>query len=261
VLRAVSACLVAVALLLSSQTARAENPVVRFATTEGVFDVELCEELSTLCLGVAPGTVTNFLNYVDRGDYQDSLIHRSVPYFVIQGGGFLLDTDDVIRAIPADPPVTNTFNQSNKRGTVAMARMGGQVNSATNQWYVNLADNGGTAPDGLDFIIEGFTVFGVVTGDGMTVLDWISERTLRNLYNNPNFPETFFDPIFDPDGISSAFTTVPLNSDFVGPLTLPTDVVPYLITMDITRVPESDAALQAVAACIVLAAVSARRAG
>jgi len=251
--RAIASFLVAAAFLLSTQSARAENPVVRFATTEGSFDVELCEALSTLCLGVAPGTVTNFLNYIDRGDYQSSIVHRSVANFVIQGGGFFLDTDDVIRAIPTDPPITNTFNQSNKRGTVAMARTG-EVNSATSQWYVNFADNGGTSPNGLDFQNGGFTVFGVVTGDGMLVVDTIANLGLWSL-NSP-----FFNPIFDPDGLQSAFTSAPLRADFTPPAPAPGDVLPYLITMDITRVPEPDAALQAIAACIVLAVVSARRA-
>ena len=246
--------LVAAAFLLSTQSARGANPVVRFATTEGSFDVELCEELSALCLGVAPGTATNFLNYVDRGDYQNSIIHRSVANFVIQGGGFFLDVDDVIRAIPTDPPITNTFNQSNKRGTVAMARSAA-VNSATNQWFVNLADNGGTSPNGLDFQNEGFTVFGVVIGTSMNMVDAIAKLLRYNL-NDP-----FFNPIFDPDGIQGNFTTVPLRADFSPPVAVPADVIPYFITMNITRVPEPDAALQAIAACFVLAVASARRAG
>jgi peptidyl-prolyl cis-trans isomerase A (cyclophilin A) len=251
---------IATALLLLAIPARAENLVARFDTTEGVFDVELCEEISTLCLGVAPGTVANFLNYVDRGDYQNSIIHRSIATptygydFVIQGGGFLLDTDHVIREIPTDPPITNTFNQSNKRGTVAMARAT-EVNSATNQWFINLVDNGGVPPDGLDFAKGGFTVFGVVTGDGMSVVDAISELTAYDLAN------TFFHPIFDPDGIQGAFNTTPLNADFLPPVELPEDVLPHFITMDITRVPEPAAALQTIAACIVLAVISARRAG
>ena len=252
--------LIAAAFLLSTQSARGANPVVRFATTEGSFDIELCEELSALCLGVAPGTATNFLAYVDRGDYQNSIIHRSVATpayandFVLQGGGFFLDTDEVIRAIPTDPPITNTFNQSNKRGTVAMARTG-TVNSATNQWFVNLADNGGTSPNGLDFQNEGFTVFGVVIPNRMNVVDAISELLPYNL-NNP-----FFNPIFDPDGIIGNFGTIPLRADFSPPAAAPADVIPYLITMNITRVPEPDAALQTIAACIALAVVSARRAG
>ncbi len=198
---------------------------------------------------------------MDRGAYQNSIVHRSIATptygydFVIQGGGFFLDTDDVIRAIPVDPPITNTFNQSNKRGTIAMARVGGQVNSATNQWYVNLADNGGTAPAGLDFVDEGFTVFGVVTPDTMNVVDVISELWSYGL----NYP--FFNAIFEPDGISGNFNTVPLSADFTPPAIAATDVLPYFVTMNITRVPEPDAALQTIAAWVVLAVVAARRTG
>jgi hypothetical protein len=98
-------------------------------------------------------------------------------------------------------------------------------------------------------------VFGFVIGDSMNVVDAISELTPYNIA----YP--FFDPIFDPDGIQNAFNTVPLSADFTPPVTAPGDVLPYFITMDITRVPEPDAALQAIAACIILAVVSARRAG
>lgn len=259
-LRVVAGVPILLAMLLLSPPARAENPVVRFETTVGSFDVELCEELSTLCLGVAPATVVNFLNYLDRGDYQNSILHRSqatptyLDDFVIQGGGFFLDTDDVIRKIPTDPPITNTFNQSNKRGTVAMARTG-EVDSATNQWFVNLDDNGGTSPNGLDFQNGGFTVFGVVIGDDMSTVDSISELPAYTINS------TYFNPIFDPDGIQSAFGSVPLSADFTPPVTAPEDVLPYLITMNITRVPEPSATLQFIAACVILAWVSARRAG
>jgi len=256
--RAISICLVAAAFLLSSQTARAQNPVVRFATTEGSFDIELCEELSTLCLGVAPGTVTNFLNYVDRGDYQNSIIHRNaVPpkygtEFVIQGGGFFLDVDQQIRAIPTDPPVTNTFNQSNKRGTVAMARSA-EVNSATSQWFVNLSDNGGTAPYGLDFQNEGFTVFGVVTGDGMVTVDAIADLGYWLM------DHIGFTPIYDPDSIRFAFNETPMRPG-MAPVSVAEDALPFFITMNITRVPEPGPATRAIAAGIALAAIARRRA-
>jgi cyclophilin family peptidyl-prolyl cis-trans isomerase len=195
---------------------------------------------------------------VDRGDYRNSIIHRSIATpaylddFVIQGGGFFLDTDDVIRAIPTDPPITNTFNQSNKRGTVAMARSA-EVNSATNQWFVNLADNGGVSPNGLDFQNGGFTVFGVVIPNRMNVVDAISELVPYKLHL------AGFSPIYDPDSIRPNFSTTPLSAAFVPPATSPQSVLPFLITMDITRVPEPEAALQGIAACTLLAVAAARR--
>jgi len=108
----------------------------------------------------APNTVSNFLNYVSDGDYQDSIIHRSVPGFVIQGGGFTtssqtLTSTSQFSSVPTDSPVNNEFDISNTRGTVAMAKLGGDPNSATSQWFVNLADNS----ENLDAQNGGFTVF------------------------------------------------------------------------------------------------------
>ena len=90
----------------------------------------------------APNTVANFLNYVSDGDYQDSIIHRSVPGFVIQGGGFTTDSPTLtstsqLSSVPTDGPVINEFDVSNTRGTVAMAKLGGDPNSATSQWFEN----------------------------------------------------------------------------------------------------------------------------
>ena len=71
-----------------------------------------------------PQTVTNFLNYVRDGDYEKSFIHRSIPGFVIQGGGYTF-LDDTVHDIPSDPPVVNEPGHSNVRGTIAMAKLGG----------------------------------------------------------------------------------------------------------------------------------------
>lgn len=161
--------------LLLCSAAHAENPVVRFDTSAGFFDVELCQEVSTLCQGAAPATVANFFDYVDAGDYVNSVIHRSVFDFVIQGGGFRFNGSN-IAAIPTDPPVVNEFNQSNLRGTLAMAR-GGAVNSATSQWFVNLSDDN----EFLDDVNGGFTVFGIVMGDGMQVVDLIASLQTCNI--------------------------------------------------------------------------------
>jgi peptidyl-prolyl cis-trans isomerase A (cyclophilin A) len=122
---------------------------------------------------VAPGTVENFLNYVNDGDYEDSFVHRSVPGFVIQGGGFTFDAGQA-PPIPTDPPIENEFKLSNIRGTIAMAKLGGDPDSATSQWFINLADNSDSL-DGDDGQGGGFfTVFGQVIGDGMEVADAIA---------------------------------------------------------------------------------------
>ena len=154
------ACL-AVAIL--SASAQGE-PRVRFSTTQGEFTIDLTPQ-------VAPATVENFLNYVSRGDYTDMFFHRSAPGFVLQGGGFDWPSDEAGPGnIPTDPPVRNEFNVSNTRATVAMAKQDGDPNSATSQWFVNLADNGGN----LDNQNGGFTVFGTVDTAGMQVVDGIA---------------------------------------------------------------------------------------
>jgi cyclophilin family peptidyl-prolyl cis-trans isomerase len=130
-------------------------PVVTLQTNYGSIVVEMLP-------GNAPGTVANFLNYVNDGDYINSIVHRSDPGFVIQGGGFttsstIFSDTSQFTSVPADAPITNEFGLSNTLGTMAMARLGGQVNSATNQWFINLGDN-----SFLDSVDEGFTVFGNV---------------------------------------------------------------------------------------------------
>lgn len=136
------------------------DPVVRVTTDVGFFDIQLLP-------GSAPNTVANFLNYVDRTNngYNDTFIHRVAPAFVVQGGGFptssFMDNGgSALNAthIPTDPPVANEFALSNIRGTVAMAKLGGQPNSATSEWFVNLVDNSAN----LNNTNGGYTVFGRV---------------------------------------------------------------------------------------------------
>ena len=144
--------------------------VVTIQTPLGSFDVEMLED-------AAPATVANFLNYVNRGDYNTSFLHRSVPGFIVQGGGFFFDPELGALPINSDPPVINEFNVSNTRGTMAMAKLGSDPNSATNQWFVNLADNS----ENLDNQNGGFTVFGRVLGDGMDVVDAIAGLDIVNV--------------------------------------------------------------------------------
>jgi len=103
--------------------------VAQFDTVLGKINVELLAN-------DAPLNVANFLNYANRGAYTSSIIHRSVPSFVIQGGGYLLQANS-INPIAADAPVKNEFKISNTRGTMAMAQST-SPDSATNQWYFQL---------------------------------------------------------------------------------------------------------------------------
>jgi peptidyl-prolyl cis-trans isomerase A (cyclophilin A) len=107
---------------------------------------------------------------VDSGRYDNVVIHRSILGFVIQGG--LLSIDDqqnTVSRIITDPNIVNEFSISNTRGTIAMARVGGQVNSANSQWFINAGNN-----SSLDSVDGGFTVFGRVLDDGMDVVDAIN---------------------------------------------------------------------------------------
>ncbi|MDJ0658803.1 MAG: peptidylprolyl isomerase [Crocosphaera sp.] len=142
----------------------------------------------------APLTVENFRNYVDDNDYVNSIIHRSVPDFVLQGGGFTVE-NFTLDLVPDDPPILNEFSsgRSNLRGTIAMAKLGGDPDSATNQWFFNLADNSAN----LDNQNGGFTVFGNVLSDNdLAVLDEIASI-----------------PIFNGTSIHPAFTDLPLQID------------------------------------------------
>lgn len=161
------------ALGTASLLAQNSGPVVRFKTDLGNIDVVLYPS-------VAPNTVANFLNYVNRGAYNGSFIHRSATNFVIQGGGFKFVNNQTV-TIPADPPVVNEFNVSNTRGTLAMAKLGGDPNSATNQWFFNESNTNAGPPANLDSTNGGSTVFGRITNNaGLAVMDAIAALPITN---------------------------------------------------------------------------------
>ncbi|MCH6256646.1 peptidylprolyl isomerase [Puniceicoccaceae bacterium K14] len=141
-------------------TINVEGPIAQFDTYEGELFVELLSD-------EAPLTVQNFLNYVERGDYDESIFHRLIHGFILQGGGFVYEDTDTLFEIAEDSPVVNEFGVSNTEGTIAMAKLGGDPDSATSQWFFNLADNS----ENLDNQNGGFTVFGNVLGDGISILD------------------------------------------------------------------------------------------
>ena len=117
-------------------------------------------------------TVANFINYVNQGAYVNTIIHRSVPGFVVQGGGFQLQSGSVITT-PTNTPVINEFNVSNATGTISMAKLSGDPNSATSQWFFNMANNG-TNGNALDTTDGGYTVFGTTNAAGLAVLNKIN---------------------------------------------------------------------------------------
>jgi peptidyl-prolyl cis-trans isomerase A (cyclophilin A) len=118
---------------------------------------------------VAPVSVANFLQYVNAGYYDSSMIHRTTlqttPTFgVVQGGGY----DDQASPIPQFAPIVNEYHLANRRGTLAMARTA-NPDSATSQWYFNTTDNSTPlAPP------NPFAVFGWAVGTGMSTIDAIA---------------------------------------------------------------------------------------
>lgn len=164
------------------------NTRVRFDTSAGAINVELFDQQ-------APKTVANFLNYATDGDYADSIFHRSakltggVP-FVLQGGGFTFETGrpPTIVPVPQDPAVQNepdATNRSNLRGTIAMAKLGGDPNSATNQFFFNLGNNSAN----LDTQNGGFTVFGkVVAPADQAVVDQLAAIPTQNQSSAADLP-------------------------------------------------------------------------
>ena len=116
---------------------------------------------------VAPKTVANFLAYVNSGFYSDTVFHRVIEGFVVQGGGF---TPELMPKPTRKPVRIETKNgMSNERGTVAMARQMGR-NTATSQFFINLQPNTMLDRGVMQF---GYTVFGRVI-EGMEVVDRIS---------------------------------------------------------------------------------------
>ena len=164
---------------------------VRVSTTLGSMDFILFDTAT-------PATVANFRNYVNAGKYTDIAFHRSVAGFVIQGGGFKgAGTGSNFLSMVTDPPVTNEPGIANERGTLSMAKLGGDPNSATSQFFVSLGDN----RSNLDYQNGGFSVFGRVAGNGMTVADAIS-----------NLPTATYSLLLDGSATATPFSDFPMNA-------------------------------------------------
>ena len=137
-----------------------------------IFDTTLGTIPVLMTPSTTPKTVANFKSYVGKGAYSDSIVHRSVPGFVWQAGGFQLTSTPSIATTATDAPVPNEFGASNVRGTIAMAKLGSDPNSATSQFFFNQSDANAA---NLDKQNGGFTVFGKVVGaSGLAVMDAIA---------------------------------------------------------------------------------------
>jgi len=154
--------LFAALLVASAALAAGPNPRVALDTSMGVIVVELDAEK-------APLSTENFLAYVDAGHYADTVFHRVIKGFMIQGGGMT----DTLTPKPTRPPIKNEAGNGlkNKRGTISMARTG-VIDSATCQFFINTVDN--AFLDHVDDSMRGYgyAVFGKVV-EGMDVVDKI----------------------------------------------------------------------------------------
>lgn len=140
----------------------AQATQVKVDTNMGAFVIELNAK-------AAPKTVENFLAYVKSGFYKNTLFHRVIPNFMIQGGGFVMGMEEKDTRAPIALESRNGL--SNVRGTIAMARTN-DPNSATSQFFINVRDNrfldANQAQDG-----NGYAVFGKVVS-GMSTVDAIA---------------------------------------------------------------------------------------
>jgi peptidyl-prolyl cis-trans isomerase B (cyclophilin B) len=148
------------------------DPVVEVATNFGTFVIQLDQ-------AKAPKSVENFLKYVDSKHYDDTIFHRVISTFMVQGGGYDINYEKKRTLQPVQNEADNGLK--NKRGTVAMARTG-DPHSATAQFFVNVVDNAFLDHTSKDERGWGYTVFGKVT-DGMDVVDKI--KAVKTGSNGP----------------------------------------------------------------------------
>lgn len=166
--------------------------------TNKTLDLELYDDIT-------PITVANYLDYVNSNAYDLTFINRSIPGFVLQTGGVTNISDPIDEPIGptttfvdviASSPIINEPGLSNTRGTIAMAKIPDQPDSATSEWFINLKDNSNP----LDTDNGGFTVFGSIIDDGMETADQIATFPILNI---PNFitdlPIADADPNPDPN--------------------------------------------------------------
>ncbi len=145
------------------------QPIVKMETNKGTITIELDAEN-------APISTDNFLNYVSSEFYNQTIFHRVIPNFMIQGGGFT--TEMAQKKTNAEIKNEADNGLKNSRGSLAMARTQ-VVDSASSQFFINLTDNDflnhqGKTPNGY-----GYAVFGKVI-DGMDIVDEIAKVATGN---------------------------------------------------------------------------------
>ena len=171
----------------------AKDPATKNNSPEVIMDTNFGEIVIKLDALNAPVTVENFLNYVKSNHYDNTMFHRVIKDFMIQGGGFSSEGDEKETVEPIKNEGKNGL--TNKRGSIAMARTN-DPNSATSQFFINTVDNSRTLDAGGANGPDGYAVFGEVIS-GMETVDKIATvrvgpKTLRSkapngqLYPSPN---------------------------------------------------------------------------
>ena len=152
----------------------AGEPHVLLTTSAGNIELELNSQK-------APISTQNFVDYVNDGYYNNTIFHRVIPGFMVQGGGFTAD----FKQKTAKTPIKNEADNGlrNLRGTISMARTADK-DSATSQFFLNVADNAFLDHGQRDF---GYAVFGKVV-KGMDVVEKISQVQTENVGPYQNVP-------------------------------------------------------------------------
>ena len=189
-----------------------------------------------------PLTDTNFLNYINSGEYADTITSRSISNFIIQGGGYTPDGTH----IATFAPVAGEPGLSNTTGTIAMALPSGATsasseNGGTSEWFINLANNTNlnTAETTQNGSVQGpFTVFGDVVYNGMSVVDSIAALPTVDDVNEPAAPYTGAWanlPLIGYTGTSGAQVTSVPSTDLVTNTTVIVPALTYAATSSNTN--------------------------
>lgn len=153
---------------LGMATFTSQATIVEFQTSLGNFKVNLHDETT-------PKTVENFLTYVNDGAYDDTIIHRTVDNFIVQGGGAKFEGTLPPTWLTPNASIMNEPVYSNVTATISMAKQSGKINSATSQWFINTVNNASVL-DPIDAFGGGaYAVFGEVIEDGMNVVNAIAD--------------------------------------------------------------------------------------
>jgi peptidyl-prolyl cis-trans isomerase B (cyclophilin B) len=171
----------------AAKTAPAKAPAVPAGNPRVAIDTNKGRIVAELYADKAPKTVKNFLDYVKAGHYNGTIFHRVIPGFMVQGGGFTASL--IEKPTRAAIPNEADNKELNQRGTLAMARTS-DPNSATAQFFINVANNGflnfrSKTPDGWGYAVFGNVVEGMDVVDAIAQVPTATKGMLENLPNQP----------------------------------------------------------------------------